>query len=402
MKSPLKIGLIMRGGRGWIGGADYIRNLILALGSLPDEVRQCFELYLITNGPIDSELQAQIAPYVARIVDRKTDFEARNLVNKILCAIRKILLHQDDARLASFCRKTGLDFVYPFQGNPGRPASFKSAAWLPDFQHKHLPHFFTPAEIRQNDKNFSHVSRQAKIIVLSSQNAAKDFVAYFPEQEFKSRVLPFAVYPNPEWFQGDPLAVQREYHLPDRFFLISNQFWQHKNHLRVFEALQSLKEQGIVPTVVCTGHIYDYRKPEHSDTILQSIQKLGLARQVHLLGLIPRQHQIQLMRRCVAVVQPSLFEGWSTVVEDAKTLGKPIILSDLAVHEEQHPQGLFFDRLSTESLMAVLTEAWDRLDPGPDVLLEEEARSMAISHARTFGYQFLELAGVGNLSANQC
>jgi hypothetical protein len=41
------------------------------------------------------------------------------------------------------------------------------------------------------------------------------------------------------------------------------------------------------------------------------------------------------MNNCRAVIQPSLFEGWSTVVEDAKALNKWVILSDIAVHREQ-------------------------------------------------------------------
>jgi hypothetical protein len=32
-----------------------------------------------------------------------------------------------------------------------------------------------------------------------------------------------------------------------------------------------------------------------------------------------------------------LFEGWSTVVEDAKSLNKFIFLSDIPVHREQNP-----------------------------------------------------------------
>ncbi len=42
-----------------------------------------------------------------------------------------------------------------------------------------------------------------------------------------------------------------------------------------------------------------------------------------------------LLRGAAAVLQPSRFEGWSTIIEDAKSLGKPIVASDIAVHREQ-------------------------------------------------------------------
>jgi glycosyltransferase involved in cell wall biosynthesis len=53
------------------------------------------------------------------------------------------------------------------------------------------------------------------------------------------------------------------------------------------------------------------------------------------LGMVPRQHVFALMRTCVALVNPSLFEGWSSTVEEAKSLGVPTLLSNLGVHVEQ-------------------------------------------------------------------
>ena len=41
------------------------------------------------------------------------------------------------------------------------------------------------------------------------------------------------------------------------------------------------------------------------------------------------------MKNAKFVIQPSLFEGWGTVVEDAKVLDKTILLSDIPVHQEQ-------------------------------------------------------------------
>jgi glycosyltransferase involved in cell wall biosynthesis len=42
-----------------------------------------------------------------------------------------------------------------------------------------------------------------------------------------------------------------------------------------------------------------------------------------------------LMRTSTALINPSRFEGWSTTVEEAKSFGVPMILSDIDVHREQ-------------------------------------------------------------------
>ena len=50
------------------------------------------------------------------------------------------------------------------------------------------------------------------------------------------------------------------------------------------------------------------------------------------------------MRGAVAIVNPSLSEGWSTNVEEARALGVPMVLSDIAVHREQAgDRAVFFD-----------------------------------------------------------
>ncbi len=44
----------------------------------------------------------------------------------------------------------------------------------------------------------------------------------------------------------------------------------------------------------------------------------------------------------MAIIQPSYFESWNTTVEDAKLLGKYIILSNLTVHKEQIRDNVYF------------------------------------------------------------
>ena len=99
------------------------------------------------------------------------------------------------------------------------------------------------------------------------------------------------------------------------------------------------------------------------------------------MGLVPKFDQIQLMRRSIAVVQPSLFEGWSTLVEDARLLGKPMILSNLPVHLEQNPPySAFFEVNSPEDLAKLLGDFWQNYHPGPDLekeLVEEKRLAFA-------------------------
>jgi glycosyltransferase involved in cell wall biosynthesis len=389
----LRICLLMQGGLGWIAGIEYIKNIAIALGSLPPEVRSTFELVILCSKTTNEDIQKQVKPYLDELLYEEDCLQPINLFNQIRWKGMKMLSGQFSPRLDKFLTDKSIGFVYPhLSGNsPNQP--YRSADCIFDLQHKYLTHFFSAEDIQGRNNCFSTVANLAGTIVLNSKSAEADLHKFFPASIGKTKVLCFKTVPVSKWFAGNPEQMQREYSLPDKFFVISNQFWQHKNHLMVFKALELLKKDEIYPVVVCTGHIYDYRKPDHSDIILQTIHKLGVSQQVHLLGLIPKFDQVQLMRRSIAIIQPSLFEGWSTVVEDARSLGKSIILSNLPVHIEQNPpNSALFECESPEHLARLMGEWWEKLPPGPDLQQEAIAIETADREVRDFGYRFLEIA----------
>ena len=99
------------------------------------------------------------------------------------------------------------------------------------------------------------------------------------------------------------------------------------------------------------------------------------------------------MRHSLAVIQPSLFEGWSTVVEDARCLGKKMSLSDFPVHLEQNPPGsVFFERNSPQELANLIGEWWEKLPARVNLEEESLAQQRNKEDVKKFGYRFLEIA----------
>lgn len=393
MNKPLKIGLLMQGGRSWIGGTEYIKNIILALSSLPDEERETFEICLLYSQSLETDIQNQLKIHLHSIYNLDSELDPFTFLNRLKWKIKRDLFKQSDPRFSHFLKKNKFNFVYPSLVPKNEKLPYQGCPWIYDFQHKYLPNLFTQSDIEFRDRGFAQIAEVSSRVVLSSRTAASDFQKFFPDSNCQTEVLQFRTSLPASWYTLDAVAVQQKYHLPDRFFLISNQFWQHKNHLVVLEALKILQASSIYPVVVCTGHIYDYRKPDYIDIVLQNLSTYGLANQVYLLGLIPRIDQIQLMRRSLAVIQPSLFEGWSTVVEDARCLGKKMILSDLLVHLEQNPQGSgFFERHSPQQLADLIAEWWRKLPSGVNLEQEALANARNKEDILKFGYRFLEIA----------
>ena len=96
--------------------------------------------------------------------------------------------------------------------------------------------------------------------------------------------------------------------------------------------------------IVFTGRYNDERNKIYVDELKAFIAKHQLEKNILLTGFISRSEQVNLMKHAKAIIQPSFFEGWSTVVEDAKALNKFLVVSDIQVNREQIKNDvLFFD-----------------------------------------------------------
>jgi glycosyltransferase involved in cell wall biosynthesis len=143
--------------------------------------------------------------------------------------------------------------------------------------------------------------------------------------------------------------------------------------------------------LVFSGREHDFRNPGHFDSIKRYIAENGLENNVKLLGLIPFIDVHYLMRNSVSVINPSFFEGWSTTVEEVKTIGKHIILSNLGVHREQAPPSAqFFDPSNEAELAGCLVESWVNRSAAPDLELERGARAAIDSRTKLFGVKYAQ------------
>jgi glycosyltransferase involved in cell wall biosynthesis len=109
-------------------------------------------------------------------------------------------------------------------------------------------------------------------------------------------------------------------------------------------------------------------------SLLARARELNVLQPFRVLGVVPHERVAALLRESVTL-NPSLFEGWSTTVEEAKSSGKRVLLSDIPRHREQEARsGQFFDPRDPEALAAALRGLWECSDPGGDRRLIERAR----------------------------
>src|SRR5690606_28476165 len=116
--------------------------------------------------------------------------------------------------------------------------------------------------------------------------------------------------------------LQRRHRFSEPYFYLPNQFWRPKNHEVVVDAPAILRrrQRGGVPVVLAGGNPRDYRHPGHFEALLARASSAGVADRFRPLGIVSRTDLMALMWNAIAVINPSYYEGWSTTVEEAKSL----------------------------------------------------------------------------------
>lgn len=348
----IRVGFTIIDGKvNWMGGINYLKNLLYAISQL-------------------EERKIQPVLFLGNNIDKKIVQEFKDLAE----------IHQDSL----FDRKSSKWIIYTFlrdvfKRNPavnqitekyniqafshsfiyGPDINCLKINWIPDFQHIHLPKLYSKLHLLVRDYRLRSLAKYSDIVILSSYDALNDYKKFTPEYTAKARVIHFVSQTTS--FEDKGLAyIKEKYKTKEGYFFLPNQFWAHKNHKVAFEAIKIAIEKAPDIMLICSGHLNDDRNAKHIIELKAFIEENKLQDNIVLLGLIPFGDVLLLMKYSISVVNPSYFEGWSSTVEESKSMRKNLILSDIPVHREQAPhQVVFFHPDEPAELANILIDKWE-------------------------------------------
>jgi glycosyltransferase involved in cell wall biosynthesis len=394
MKQIRKVALLTVGDEAWIGGIQYITNILDGLNEAGGQ-RQ-LEVYIFKHAGQKLYNLEDFTKISIRVLEVEDILPPFSLANRLYWLLQRKLQGRIYPRLENYLMSHRFDYVYPatLSDCGGR---LNAGSWIADFQYYNFPDGHSRDTTIEAERQISFIARKMPKVVLSSKWCESDCYRLFPETKGKAHVMPFTVYINERLLSfRDFDNISLKYGIQGPFLMVSNLFGAIKNHKTLFAALGILKKKGLVIQLVCTGNLVNYAKMEFTNEILQMITKEGIRHQLYLLGLIPREDQVALYRMSMGMVQPSIHEGWSTCVEEAKALGKTLILSDIDVHKEQYPENPhFFEALNPEDLARKIEQVHSSESGKQFPELEKERNAFAAyrEKVKEFGLHFLEIAG---------
>jgi glycosyltransferase involved in cell wall biosynthesis len=217
-----------------------------------------------------------------------------------------------------------------------------------DVQHELLPEFFSSAERLYRRVAYGWTVRRSRIVITISHHAARTIVERLGVDE--ARVRPIYLGIDHERFFPD--GAPRE-----EFLLYPALGWPHKNHARLFDAMEVLRARHPGLELVLTG----YEGPTPAG--------------VRALGRVPGDELVELYRRAAALVFPSLYEGFGQPPLEAMACGCPVVCSNAtSLPEVCGDAARLFDPHSVEELVDAIEEVLANPEPWSEKGLERAAR----------------------------
>jgi glycosyltransferase involved in cell wall biosynthesis len=302
-----------------------------SLNALEQISRICFEKYKfevitteLSNVEFLNKLNIKNTLFSFSKIDRLLDIISNNKIFRRVQAKLKIINSLERKLIANEC-----DLVYFV--TPSRTAgslqrlNYITTMW--DLCHRDHPEF---PEVRQfnsfyfREENVRESLPSAFLILTDSVQLAD--LAAFRYGIDRDRFLPMPYAPSPFILKNDSnndVKILLSYDIDPGYFLYPAQFWAHKNHIRILQALPVLKEKyNWCPQIVFLGK--DYGNLVH---LKKNIDKNGLNNQVRMLGFVPSTHMRTFYNQALAVVMPTYFGPTNLPPLEALICNKPLIYS---------------------------------------------------------------------------
>lgn len=246
-----------------------------------------------------------------------------------------------------------------------------------DLQHRINPQFpevSADGEWKHREYLFRHGSENAAGILADSPLGKEDVLKYYDVEADRVHVLPHL---PPDYLDDGEIDEELRKELPNGYLFYPAQYWEHKNHVRLLEAVAILRDEHDLetPLVLVGGQKNAY------EDVQDAIDRLDLDGLVHQLGYVDDDKIYTLYTGARALVMPTFFGPTNIPILEAFALGCPVITSNVhGLPDQVGDAGLLIDPESPEDIAESIQRIWT--DPELRETLADRGRDRIESYTR--------------------
>jgi len=217
-----------------------------------------------------------------------------------------------------------------------------------DLCHRDTPEFPEVNHFREfesREQLYTKSLKKSVAVLVDSELGKSNIVRRYGVDECRVHVAPFA--PSINAFMDNNIDVKTKYKIDGNYIYYPAQFWSHKNHVYIIDAIAILKQQGINLMAIFSGS-----NMGNLDYVLDYAKKLNVSELVKYIGFAPNEEIYSLYKNALAMVMPSYFGPTNIPPLEAFAIGTPVIYSDLDGLRDQVGDGALLCDLKSPNNLA--------------------------------------------------
>lgn len=249
-----------------------------------------------------------------------------------------------------------------------------TVAMLMDIQQEYFPEMFSRAELMARRDAYLEMCRAATVVVTISEFCKQTFIQKYGIDARKIEVMhlaPQAGLTDVEAGKSGGEFAWRRAALPANYFLYPSNFYPHKNHAILLDAIDKL---GGGTSVVFAGNPVPGGFP-----LAEEIKRRGLSSGCRIVQNLSAAEMGYLYTHAAATVMPTRFEGFGIPAAEALTCGCALVCADIpALREVAGESAVYFSPDDVDELCGALR----------NIIANETLRNGLIESGRERAKQF--------------